>query len=281
MAGALRIVEVSENIFVFTLGGEGVADSFGANCTAVVGRDAVLLVDPLIAPAHARLVEEAVRRKSAKPIRLVALTHHHTDHALGSSWFSRQGATVVATSICRERMAAEHPAVTAKRREIPELAALFSGVEFGVPGSTLDPPATLELGDLKVDIRVLGPGHTPGDLILISSQTATTSTTSTPRSIFFRAASKSCSRSRRRHTCRAMARREIAGSSIGSSKISPSFATSSLPAREKPQRRWPLRSRAGFPVISSKSFSLTPSKRFGGPPGSRDAPTNPSAGEAR
>ena len=166
MADALRVVEVAENVWVLTPGGEGVAQSFGANCTAIVGRDAVLLVDPLIAPSQARRVEEAVRGKTSKPIRFVALTHHHTDHALGSSWFSKQGATVIATSICRERMAAEHPALIAKRREVPALAALFSDVEFDVSGAILEPPVTLDLGDLQVDVLGLGPGHTPGDLLL-------------------------------------------------------------------------------------------------------------------
>lgn len=172
MADALGVMEVAENVFVFTLGGEGVADSFGANCTAVVGGDLVLLVDPLIAPSHARLVEEAVRRRTKKPIRYVALTHHHTDHALGSSWFSRQGATLIASSICRERMAAEHPALIAKRREIPELKALFSDVEFGVAGPTLEPPLTLDLGNFEVDVQVRGPGHTPGDLVILLPATS-------------------------------------------------------------------------------------------------------------
>ena len=65
--GTLLETRVREDIFVFTLGGEKIATSYGANCSAIIGRTAVLLVDPLIAPAHARLVEEKIREKTPLP----------------------------------------------------------------------------------------------------------------------------------------------------------------------------------------------------------------------
>ena len=50
---SLRETEVRDNVWVWTLGGDRIESSYGSNCTAVAGREAVLLVDPLIAPAHA------------------------------------------------------------------------------------------------------------------------------------------------------------------------------------------------------------------------------------
>jgi glyoxylase-like metal-dependent hydrolase (beta-lactamase superfamily II) len=101
-----RSSRLRENVSVWTLGGDRIESSYGANCTAVIGREAVLLVDPLIAPAHARLVENALREMTSLPVRFVVLTHHHTDHALGASWFGVRGATVVAHRACQEAMAA-------------------------------------------------------------------------------------------------------------------------------------------------------------------------------
>jgi len=43
----LRTTALRDNVRVFTLGGESIATSYGANCTAVAGRESVLLVDPL------------------------------------------------------------------------------------------------------------------------------------------------------------------------------------------------------------------------------------------
>jgi cyclase len=163
----LQETKVRENIRVWTLGGDEVPSSFGANCTAVFGRGGVLLVDPLIAPAHARLVGEAVRRETDLPIRFVVLTHHHTDHALGSAWFAARGATVVAHRACREGMASEHPRLIEERRRDPGIAALFAGAESIPPAVTFEEGLALDPGDLEVRVLHPGHGHTPGDSVVL------------------------------------------------------------------------------------------------------------------
>jgi cyclase len=156
---------VRENVFVWTLGGEGIGTSYGANCTAVVGKTAVLLVDPFIAPVFARLLEKKLQERTPVPVRHVLLTHHHTDHALGAGWFASRGVDVIAHPACREAMAAEHPGLIASRRLQPEIASLFRDAEPYVPTRVFDRDITLDLGGTEV--RVLHPGHnhTPGDLV--------------------------------------------------------------------------------------------------------------------
>ena len=66
----LYVTAVRENVRVFTLGGESIASSYGANCTAVVRRQSVLLVDPLIAPVYARQIGAAVASWTPLPILL-------------------------------------------------------------------------------------------------------------------------------------------------------------------------------------------------------------------
>jgi len=61
---ALIETEIRPAIIVWTLGGETIHTSYGTNCTAIMGADGVVLVDPLIAPAYARLVEAALRHKA-------------------------------------------------------------------------------------------------------------------------------------------------------------------------------------------------------------------------
>lgn len=157
---------VRPNIVVMTLGGEVIHTAYGTNCTAILGRDAVILVDPLIAPAPARLIEQAVRARTSAPVRFVVLTHHHTDHALGSSWFARQGAAVIAHRACAERMAAEHPGLIAERRAKPELRELFADAEPTRPSVTFDESLTLRVDDLEVEVWHPGWVHTPGDAFL-------------------------------------------------------------------------------------------------------------------
>jgi glyoxylase-like metal-dependent hydrolase (beta-lactamase superfamily II) len=56
-------------------------------------------------------------------------THHHTDHALGASWFAARGARVIAHERCAAAMLAQHPTIIKERRVTPALSALFAGAE--------------------------------------------------------------------------------------------------------------------------------------------------------
>ncbi len=162
----LHETRLSEDVFVWTLGGETLATSYGSNCTAVIGADAILLVDPFIAPAYARFVEKKLRQTTPLSVRHVVLTHHHTDHALGAGWFAARGAAVHAHRACRDRMTAEHAGLIASRRREPDLADLFRDAEPYTPEHVFDEGITLDLGGKEV--RVLHPGHnhTPGDAVV-------------------------------------------------------------------------------------------------------------------
>jgi glyoxylase-like metal-dependent hydrolase (beta-lactamase superfamily II) len=162
----LRETRVNDHVWVYTSGGEGLAESFGANCTAVIGDDAVLLVDPLIAPARARAVEEAVGRRTAAPVRFVVLTHHHTDHALGAGLFARRGIPVVAHRACRHDIARNHAGLVAERRRDPRLRPLFADAEPYLPPITIKNTLEIDLGGREVMAHAPGPGHTEGDLVV-------------------------------------------------------------------------------------------------------------------
>lgn len=162
----LRVTAIRENVRVFTLGGESIATSYGANCTAVAGRESVLLVDPLIAPACARRIEAAVASWTPLPIRFVLLTHHHTDHALGAGYFAAKAATVVAHETCRDRMAAEHEGLIEARRRQPHLAGLFADAEAYLPAVVFERAFAFDLGGTQARASHPGPGHTSGDTIV-------------------------------------------------------------------------------------------------------------------
>jgi len=164
--GRLQESRPHERVLVWTLGGEELATSYGTNAVALLGDDGVVLVDPLVAPAHARLVERALRRHTDTPVRLVVLTHHHTDHALGASWFAARGIPVLAHAACAERIAAEHPGLIAARRAVPALAGLFDDAEPVRPTVTFSTGVTLHLDGLEVEVWHPGWGHTPGDAFL-------------------------------------------------------------------------------------------------------------------
>lgn len=166
MNGSLIETQISDRIFVWTLGGDDIQTSYGTNCVGIIGDDAAVLVDPLIAPAHARLVEAALREKTAVPVRFVVLTHHHTDHALGAAYFAEQGAVLVSHRVCRERMAAEHPGLIETRQATPALRELFADATSSLPEVTFDEGLVLYLDGGEIEVWHPGWGHTPGDAFL-------------------------------------------------------------------------------------------------------------------
>jgi glyoxylase-like metal-dependent hydrolase (beta-lactamase superfamily II) len=66
----------------------------------VVGEDGVIATDPLSVEAAAVLREE-IRKVTAKPVKYVAYSHSHWDHAVGGTIFKREGARFVAQEKCR------------------------------------------------------------------------------------------------------------------------------------------------------------------------------------
>jgi cyclase len=166
MTPVLRESQLRQNVWVWTLGEDRIETSYGANCTAAVGRDSVLVVDPFIAPGLAKLVEEALRARTSLPIRFVVLTHHHTDHALGAGWFARRGATVVCHAACRDAMAAEHPGLVEARRRIPQLQEMFRDADPYVPALVFGDAVDIDLGGSRARAFHPGPGHTAGDVVV-------------------------------------------------------------------------------------------------------------------
>lgn len=166
---SLRETELSPRLIVLTLGGDRMLTSWGTNCVAFAAAAGTLVVDPMIAPAHARFVDEALRRRGFPEVRHVVLTHHHTDHALGAAWFAARGAAVVAHVRCAEAMAAQHPAIIAARRRMAEVASLFADAVPHAPTFRFEDRHVIDLGDAEVDVRHLGPGHTPGDAVVLFS----------------------------------------------------------------------------------------------------------------
>jgi len=76
----------------------------GANMTASVGADGVLLVDDELA-ALAPKIRAALRSLGAeRPVRYVIDTHYHFDHTGGNLPFAEAGATVIAQDNLRARL---------------------------------------------------------------------------------------------------------------------------------------------------------------------------------
>ena len=76
----------------------------GGDSLILIGDDGVLLVDTSVAPM-ADKIKAAIARVSNKPIKVIINTHAHADHFGANEALAKDGASIVAHDILRERMA--------------------------------------------------------------------------------------------------------------------------------------------------------------------------------
>src|SRR5574341_1078157 len=157
---------IRDNVIVWTLGGDTIQTSYGTNATAVIGADAVLLIDPLIAPRYGHRLAQKIRAYMEAPVRYVVFTHHHTDHSWGAAPFEDAGAVLIGHRECREPMLAAHADLVERRRAQDEIADLFADARPVPPTITFDEGLELHVGGVEVEVWHPGAAHTPGDAFL-------------------------------------------------------------------------------------------------------------------
>ncbi|MFF4159176.1 MBL fold metallo-hydrolase [Streptomyces sp. NPDC001678] len=129
------------------------------NAGIVVGDGGTVLVDTAATTARARLLHEAVRSLSPRPVGFVVNTHSHGDHTFGNAEFAGE-ATVIAHERAAADMAAHGLALT----------ELWPGVDWGdirlrLPDVTFSDRMTLSSAGPRMRLLHLGPGHTAGDTV--------------------------------------------------------------------------------------------------------------------
>jgi glyoxylase-like metal-dependent hydrolase (beta-lactamase superfamily II) len=153
---------LSEHAYAYTAEGD-------PNSGVVVGDDAALVVDTTATPAMARNLIAEIRRVTDKPIKYVVLSHYHAVRVLGASAYAAEGAQEIIASrgtyeLIRERGAED------MKSEIERFPRLFDAVEtvpdLTWPSLVFERDLTLFLGNLEVQIRHMGRGHTQGDTIV-------------------------------------------------------------------------------------------------------------------
>jgi cyclase len=193
-----RRVQASPHVHVFEAA-EGTTAVVNGNVVAIVGRDAVMVVDTGQFPGIARRIVSELKAITQAPVRYVVNTHWHGDHLLANSAFKQAwpGAKVIAHPHTIERGAAMYTDYAKRtpgrlvsavgsmktRREasksddeklwLDRTLACIEAAQAEIPNTSYLPPDTAFTGDMKADlggvtahVRHIGPGNTPGDLIV-------------------------------------------------------------------------------------------------------------------
>ena len=152
--GEFEIHKLASNVYMLQpVGVNGATGNFGANVSAFVGDDGVVLIDPGFFNMQPKL-EAAIKTISDKPVKYVLNTHWHGDHTEADAPFAKSGAVIIAQDNVRARMQ------TGSTRFIP------SAVD-ALPLITFDREITLHINGGEVHGVRVPPGHTNTDVIYI------------------------------------------------------------------------------------------------------------------
>ena len=191
-------VQASPHVHVFEAA-EGTTAVVNGNIVAVIGKEAILVVDTGQIPSVARRVIAEIRTLSPLPVRYIVNTHWHGDHLLGNFAFKdafpearivahshtiAEGARVYTDYAARTR--ASLPAARESMRKRGEASSsadeklwvtktiecidrMLPEVEvtrYLPPDLPVDDELAVDLGGLVVVVKHIGAGNTPGDLIV-------------------------------------------------------------------------------------------------------------------
>ena len=172
---ALALVEVAEGIYVYE-GAQDLMNSVNAgaisNLGAIVGADAIAVIDSggSIAEAHALIA--AIAAISTKPIRYLINTHMHPDHVFGNAAFRDIGATIVGHRNLPRALDARRDFYLRNVREQMGDEPM-RGVEIVSPTLLVDDMMTLDLGGRTLDVKAWKPAHTDNDVTVFDTATRT------------------------------------------------------------------------------------------------------------
>jgi glyoxylase-like metal-dependent hydrolase (beta-lactamase superfamily II) len=138
--------------------------SKGYSNTAVIEMKDYLIVVDANYPGRAQELIQIVKTLSPKPVRYVFLTHHHGDHAYGSSVWTRAGALTLAHEDTLAEMNRFEPARWQREIVLREDVRALGETDLERPKQTFrGERMVLEDSTRRVEFLHYGWGHTKGD----------------------------------------------------------------------------------------------------------------------
>lgn len=133
------------------------------NSGFVVGLRGVVVIDSGPHRRYGEALLAAIRRVTAKPVKLVINTHPHPENVLGNGAFAQRGVPIVATARTRDLMELRCPVcITNLRARLGD--EWMQGTQIVLPDQTIGASRHLRTGGRRLHLIPVGWAHTEGDL---------------------------------------------------------------------------------------------------------------------
>jgi cyclase len=133
-----------------------------ANAGWVIFKDYILVIDANY-PWGAKEILPEIKKTSSKPIRFVFNTHYHGDHAYGGSLFTDQGAQIVCSAECAAESKTKGQAGWDRNTATGEFS--LKPYKLAHPTITFGNSMAFDDGEHRVELLLVGPGHSKGDAV--------------------------------------------------------------------------------------------------------------------
>ncbi|MES2938591.1 MAG: MBL fold metallo-hydrolase [Pseudomonadota bacterium] len=138
--------------------------NFISNAGFVITPGGVVVIDALGSPALATRLLAEIRQRTDKPVTHVILTHYHADHIYGLQVFKAAGAKIIAHQAAREYLGSDTARLRLEASRTEIAPWIDAGTRLVEPDTWLTGPTDMEVGGVALQIRPVGPSHTPEDL---------------------------------------------------------------------------------------------------------------------
>jgi len=134
------------------------------NLSFIVTGDGVVVVNAGASYGLAKALHDEIRAVTGQEVKLVLLENGQGHAMLGSNYWAEQGVKVVA----HEEAAAEIEEYGAQvlRGMRAYAGEQGEGTEIHLPDESFSDEYIVEMGEMRIEARYLGPAHSPGDIVV-------------------------------------------------------------------------------------------------------------------
>ena len=132
------------------------------NLSFIVTADGVVVINAGDNYLLARALHEEIKQITDQPVKYVVLENGQGHAMLGANYWREQGATIIAHADAAAEIEAHGAEILDRMRQGRRDKGSFTQVVM--PDETFEDEKILTLGGQRIEIRHLGPAHSPGDI---------------------------------------------------------------------------------------------------------------------
>ncbi|NNG13727.1 MAG: MBL fold metallo-hydrolase, partial [Gammaproteobacteria bacterium] len=134
------------------------------NLSFVITPAGVLVVNAGASYLLAKTLHMEIKKITDQPVKYVVLENGQGHAMLGSNYWKEQGVRVIAHKDAAHEIQENAFAILARQKKsIKEKA---DGTEVVMPDETFTDKKLIDMGGVSIELRNLGPAHSPGDIIV-------------------------------------------------------------------------------------------------------------------